>query len=102
MATIIPASSQTASLVHRLAGPSVNKAGLAKDQSEINRIIAEVSKGSQFYENEKKKDRELTARIEKILKERDAVVQGADFEKIEKKVDHLIRTQHTQVLDHAY
>lgn len=80
MASTIPPSSQTASLVHRLAGPSINKAGLAKDQSEINRIIAEVSKGSQFYENEKKKDRELTARIEKILKERDAVIQGADLD----------------------
>ncbi|OJT06968.1 DNA polymerase kappa [Trametes pubescens] len=41
----------TASLLRRLAGPSVNKAGLAKDQTEINRIIAEASKGSKFYEN---------------------------------------------------
>jgi DNA polymerase kappa len=60
-------SSQTASLVRRLAGPSTGKAGyihpsalttalvlthfrLATDQSEINRIIAEASKGSKFYE----------------------------------------------------
>lgn len=61
-------SQETASLVKRLAGPSTTKAGsvnflnllqlilwtslvrLAKDQSEINRIIAEASKGSQFYE----------------------------------------------------
>ena len=55
------------SLVNRLAGPSSGKAGsvlngftfnavysrthrLAKDQTEINRIISEVSKGSKFYE----------------------------------------------------
>jgi len=44
-------SSQTSeSLLKRLAGPSTGKAGLAKDQTEINRIIAEASKGSRFYE----------------------------------------------------
>src|SRR5882762_5063961 len=69
-------SQETASLVHRLAGPSTGKAGLvhninlplyfaptmstdgylvlsvrlAKDETEINRIIAEASKGSKFYE----------------------------------------------------
>ena len=43
--------SQTSeSLVKRLAGPSTGKAGLAKDQTEINRIIADASKGSRFYE----------------------------------------------------
>ncbi|KAG6831837.1 hypothetical protein H0H87_003756 [Tephrocybe sp. NHM501043] len=62
------ASQETASLVTRLAGPSTGKAGLAKDQTEINHIIAEASKGSKFYENEKKKDKDLTQRIEKILK----------------------------------
>lgn len=62
-----PQSQETESLVRRLAGPSSGKAGsvlrnfvqdmsyklsfrLSKDQSEINRIIADVSKGSKFYE----------------------------------------------------
>jgi DNA polymerase kappa len=71
---------------------------LAADQSEINRIIAEASKGSKFYEaslaelfayvrslhitdvqNEKKKDKDLTERIEGILKHRDNVVKGVDI-----------------------
>jgi DNA polymerase kappa len=69
---------------------------LAKDQTEINRIIAEASKGSQFYEvglpksvggammfmtlqNEKKKDKELTEKIAKILKQRDGVLKGVDI-----------------------
>lgn len=92
-------SSQTSeSLVHRLAGPSTGKAGLAKDQTEINRIIAEASKGSRFYEvsvdpqmnrgrifellavqNEKRKDKDLTERIEKLLKRRDEVTKGVDL-----------------------
>ncbi|PSR76513.1 hypothetical protein PHLCEN_2v8416 [Hermanssonia centrifuga] len=46
-----PESSQNAaSFLRRLAGPSIMKAGLAKDQTEINRVIAEASKGSKFYE----------------------------------------------------
>ncbi|EIN11671.1 IMS-domain-containing protein [Punctularia strigosozonata HHB-11173 SS5] len=86
-----PSSSpDSASLLHRLAGPSTEKAGLAKDQSEINRIIAEVSKGSKFYENEKRKDKELTEKIEKILKERDELLKQADIPSIERGVDRLI------------
>ena len=72
---------------------------LAKDQTEINRIISEVSKGSKFYEvltssnilcisikrgtlqNEKKKDMELTVRIDKILKQRDEAIRGVDLRK---------------------
>ncbi|KAH9892787.1 DNA/RNA polymerase [Cubamyces lactineus] len=78
------------SLLRRLAGPSVNKAGLAKDQTEINRIIAEVSKGSKFYENEKRKDKELTLRIERILKLRDEAIKGVDLSKIEQQVDKMV------------
>ncbi|KAH9942472.1 DNA/RNA polymerase [Epithele typhae] len=78
----------TDSLVRRLAGASVNKAG--QDQTEINRIIAEVSKGSKFYENEKRKDKELTERIERILKLRDEVVKGVDLAKVEESVDKII------------
>ncbi|KLO19428.1 DNA/RNA polymerase [Schizopora paradoxa] len=73
------ASQDTESLVRRLAGPSVTKAG-QKDQTEINRIIAEVSKGSKFYENEKRKDKELTERIAKILAIKDDILKSADIE----------------------
>ncbi|EGO00102.1 hypothetical protein SERLA73DRAFT_53034 [Serpula lacrymans var. lacrymans S7.3] len=83
-------SPDTASLVKRLAGPSTTKAGLAKDQSEINRIIAEASKGSKFYDNEKRKDKELTERINKILKQRDDARQGVDISQIEKSTDHTL------------
>jgi len=92
-------SSQTSeSLLKRLAGPSTGKAGLAKDQTEINRIIGEASKGSRFYEvgltshestdatfellvvqNEKRKDKDLTERIGKLLKRRDEVTKSVDL-----------------------
>ncbi|KAL6310385.1 DNA/RNA polymerase [Sparassis latifolia] len=83
-------SPDSESLVKRLAGPSTTKAGLAKDQSEINRIIAEASKGSKFYENEKRKDKDLTEKIAHILSHRDEVLKGVDLEKVEQGVDHLL------------
>ncbi|KAL0956325.1 hypothetical protein HGRIS_002477 [Hohenbuehelia grisea] len=86
----LPSSQLTDSLVKRLAGPSTGKAGLAKDQTEINRIIAEASKGSKFYENEKRKDQDLTQRISRILRIRDEVMKGADLGKIEKHADQLL------------
>ncbi|KAG9104085.1 hypothetical protein FRC06_005568 [Ceratobasidium sp. 370] len=85
-----PASSQTDSLLKRLSGPSSGKAGLAKDQAEINRIIAEVSKGSKFYENEKRKDAELTVRISKLLALRDELMKSARIGEIEALVDKQI------------
>ena len=75
--------------MNRLAGPSTGKAGLAKDQTEINRIIAESSKGSQFFENEKRKDKELTEKIERLLKHRDDMLRGID-------VGGYILNQHSQ------
>ncbi|KAI0085191.1 IMS-domain-containing protein [Irpex rosettiformis] len=99
-------SQDTASFLRRLAGPSVMKAGLAKDQTEINRIIAEASKGSKFYENEKRKDKELTERIDRILKQRDDAMRGADIAKIEVYVDHLLEEMEahrdlTQIIVHV-
>ncbi|QRV79440.1 DNA repair protein REV1 [Ceratobasidium sp. AG-Ba] len=78
---------QTDSLLKRLSGPSSGKAGLAKDQAEINKIIADVSKGSKFYENEKRKDAELTIRIGKLLILRDELMKSARIADIERLVD---------------
>ena len=69
------------SLARRLAGQSVGKAGLAVDQTEINRIIAEASKGSKFYENERKKDIELTEKIVGLLKKKDEMMKSVDIRK---------------------
>lgn len=66
-----PEDAALASLRKRMAGPSSAKAGLAKDQNEINRIIYEVSKRSKFFENERKKDAQTTERINALLARRD-------------------------------
>ncbi|KAJ6609876.1 hypothetical protein B0H10DRAFT_2294952 [Mycena sp. CBHHK59/15] len=89
-------SQETASLVKRLAGPSTGKAGLAKDQADINRIIADASKGSKFYENEKRKDKELTRRIDQILQLRDELTNRVDMRKIEASVDQILNKLESQ------
>ncbi|KAH9979034.1 hypothetical protein BGW80DRAFT_1442884 [Lactifluus volemus] len=83
-------SQEASSLLLRLAGPSTTKAGLSTEQTEINRIIADASKGSKFYENEKRKDKEVTIRIERILKLRDQAMKGVEIGKVEQRVDRLL------------
>ncbi|KDQ10070.1 hypothetical protein BOTBODRAFT_36509 [Botryobasidium botryosum FD-172 SS1] len=83
-------AAENTSLLRRLAGPSTGKAGLAKDQTEINRIIAEASKGSPFYENERKKDEQVTRRIEVLLKKREELAKAADIAKLEANAERLI------------
>ncbi|CAE6434629.1 unnamed protein product [Rhizoctonia solani] len=97
---------QSASLLKRLSGPSSGKAGLAKDQTEINKIIAEVSKGSKFYENEKRKDAELSVRIGKLLLLRDDLMKGARIVEIEAVVDKQLaeiesQRDFSQIICHA-
>lgn len=73
--------SEEDSLIRRLAGQSVEKAGLggALDPAEINRIIAEASKGSKFYENERKKDLELAQKIERLIRKKEELMVGVNM-----------------------
>lgn len=68
-----PKSSQDEfkTLKHRLAGPSVGKAGQdAVDQKKVSEIIYNVSRGSKFFNNEQVKDQQLTEKIDRILSRR--------------------------------
>lgn len=51
-----------------LAGQSVMKSGLTRDQAEVNKIIAEASKNSKFFLREKAKDEQLNKRIDALMK----------------------------------
>lgn len=89
-----PDDAALASLRKRMAGPSSAKAGLAKDQDEINRIIYEVSKGSKFFENERKKDAQTTERINALLARRDQKLLqvspgSAEWLAIERKIEDI-------------
>ncbi|XP_062873695.1 DNA polymerase kappa [Trichomycterus rosablanca] len=53
-----------------------NKAGMqGLDKDKINRIILEVSKGSKFYENELKKERQVNQRIENMLRHKAKITE---------------------------
>lgn len=54
-----------------IVSASSAKAGLSRDQDEINRQIYEASKGSKYFENEKRSDERTTEQIAKLLKKRD-------------------------------
>jgi len=64
-----PAASQHHSLKHHLLGPSLTKAGQnGVDQKKVAEVIYEASKGSKYFNNEEVKDKNLTAKIDRILR----------------------------------
>ena len=86
-------------LTKRLAGPSTNKAGMeGVDQSKVNEIIFKASEvlaqkysidsrqGSKFFENERRKDVELTKKIQDMLK-RKTKIEGMDLSYEQSKAD---------------
>ncbi|WVN87573.1 uncharacterized protein L203_102756 [Cryptococcus depauperatus CBS 7841] len=73
-----------------LAGPSVGKAGLVRDQTEINKIIAEASKGSKFYNNQVRKDKELTEKIAWYQTKRDELMRMASRDQLEADADRIL------------
>ncbi|KAJ9602312.1 hypothetical protein H2200_013167 [Cladophialophora chaetospira] len=65
----LPEPSQHHSLRHSLLGPSLTKAGQdGVDQKKVSEIIYEASKGSKFFNNEEVRDKNLTVKIDRILK----------------------------------
>ncbi|XP_062518921.1 DNA polymerase kappa-like [Corticium candelabrum] len=66
------------------------KAGMeGLDKEKINQIILEASKGSKFYENERKKEKQTEERI-KSLKERLSKLTDGDKKRTLKEVDKTI------------
>ncbi|TSM85916.1 DNA polymerase kappa [Bagarius yarrelli] len=66
-----------------------NKAGMqGLDKNKINKIILETSKGSRFYENELKKERQVNQRIEKMMRYK-AKVTEQQIQKAQAEVDSL-------------
>lgn len=73
----------------RLAGPSVAKPGQdGVDQDRVNQIIYDASEGSKYFENEKKKDVELTSKIKRTLEKAAKILANAqDLAVDERKID---------------
>ncbi|KAI7900839.1 uncharacterized protein BX663DRAFT_516694 [Cokeromyces recurvatus] len=82
-----------------LAGPSVNKAGLeGVDKDKVNSIIYEASKGSAFFEREKKRDMAVTKRINTILAKYE-LIKNHDLTFERNIVDNMIEDLETKTRD---
>jgi DNA polymerase kappa len=80
------------SLKHHLLGPSVTKAGQdGVDLKKVSEIIYDASKGSKFFNNEEKKDGNLTEKIDKILKTK-AHLETLDLKHDLRRADDYIAT----------
>ncbi|XP_078419755.1 DNA polymerase kappa [Cetorhinus maximus] len=67
-----------------------NKAGMeGLDKEKINKIILEASKGSRFYENERKKEQQVNQRIEKMLQQK-AQITEQQLKKRQHQVERLV------------
>ncbi|WWC94614.1 hypothetical protein V866_001461 [Kwoniella sp. B9012] len=89
-AAIAAAEARQRSFERSLAGPSVGKAGLMRDQTDINRIIAEASKGSKYYLNQVRKDKELTEKIEWYQAKRDELMKMANVPRLESEAERIL------------
>ncbi|XP_067838799.1 DNA polymerase kappa [Heptranchias perlo] len=79
-----------------------NKAGMeGLDKEKINKIIMEASKGSRFYENERKKEQQVNQRIEKMLQQK-AQITEHQLKKRQHQVERLaIELEKSRDLSHT-
>ncbi|XP_025913149.1 DNA polymerase kappa isoform X1 [Apteryx mantelli] len=71
-------------------GLNDNKAGMqGLDKEKINKIIMEATKGSRFYENELKKDKQVNQRIEKMMQLKEKIT-SPQLLKAQLQVDKLV------------
>ncbi|KAK9234376.1 hypothetical protein V1525DRAFT_383490 [Lipomyces kononenkoae] len=79
------------SLRHRLLGPSLQKSGQdGVNQAAVSEIIYQASEGSKYFEHQKKKEKDLTKKVESIIKQA-AKVSHQELEAAEVRVESLIR-----------
>ncbi|XP_028928554.1 DNA polymerase kappa isoform X1 [Ornithorhynchus anatinus] len=70
-------------------GLNDNKAGMeGLDKEKINKIILEASKGSRFYENELKREKQVNQRIENMMQQKDQI-SSQQLKKAQLQVDKL-------------
>ncbi|CAK7272803.1 hypothetical protein SEPCBS119000_005316 [Sporothrix epigloea] len=78
------------SLKYSLLGPSLLKAGQESvDQSKVSEIIYEASKGSKYFDREEERDKNLTIKIDHILKKK-AQLSQLDLTRDLRLVDNLV------------
>ncbi|KAK9430472.1 hypothetical protein V1505DRAFT_327993 [Lipomyces doorenjongii] len=78
-------------LHHRLLGPSIQKSGQdGVNQAVVSEIIYQASEGSKYFEHQKRKEKDLTKKVESIVKQA-ANVSNQELAAAEVRVGALIR-----------
>ncbi|XP_012639281.2 DNA polymerase kappa isoform X1 [Microcebus murinus] len=71
-------------------GLNDNKAGMeGLDKEKINKIIMDATKGSRFYENELKKEKQVNQRIENMMQQK-AQITSQQLRKAQAQVDRFV------------
>jgi hypothetical protein len=81
------------SLLQRMAGPSDQKAGLGiRNKEEVKRVIYEASKGSDYFKDQERKDRDLTIKVDSVIQRLQILIDQRDgvLEEEEILVDQMI------------
>ncbi|GAA5844419.1 hypothetical protein JCM5353_008291 [Sporobolomyces roseus] len=88
-----PVAGPSTSMLKRMGGPSDLKAGLGKrDPEEVQKIIYEASKGSTYFKDQVRKDKEVEAKGERLkarLAEEKASANGEEAETVERIIEQL-------------
>ncbi|GAA5889549.1 hypothetical protein JCM6882_007067 [Rhodosporidiobolus microsporus] len=84
----------TTTMLARMSGPSDLKAGVGgkRTADEVQRIIYEASKGSKYFNDQERRDKELevkTARLKRLLAEKEATADGREEEKVDRILEQL-------------
>ncbi|XP_061045352.1 DNA polymerase kappa isoform X2 [Eubalaena glacialis] len=83
-------------------GLNDNKAGMeGLDKEKINKIIMEATKGSRFYGNELKKEKQVNQRIENMMQQK-AQITSQQLRKAQLQVDRFaMELEHSRDLNHT-
>ncbi|GAA5916527.1 hypothetical protein JCM5296_001166 [Sporobolomyces johnsonii] len=89
-----PEAGPSKSFMNRMSGPSDLKAGLGgmRTAEEVQRIIYETSKGSKYFHDQQRRDKEVEARgnrLKALLASRELTANGREEEEVDRILEEL-------------
>ncbi|GAA5962404.1 hypothetical protein JCM21900_003774 [Sporobolomyces salmonicolor] len=89
-----PEAGPSKSFMNRMSGPSDLKAGLGgkRTAEEVQRIIYETSKGSKYFDDQQRRDKEVEARgnrLQALLASRELTANGREEEEVDRIMEEL-------------
>ncbi|KAJ8099193.1 hypothetical protein POJ06DRAFT_256289 [Lipomyces tetrasporus] len=101
-----PGTDNPGTLHRRLLGPSIQKSGQdGVDQATVSEIIYQATQGSKYFEHQKRKEKDLTKKVESIVQQAKKV-SNQDLDAAEVRIEALIQQYEvtrdlTQIIVHV-